>query len=101
MSVAATSRRLKQYDVIRLQGELLEVAHWLAVDMEFSSRARSAAAQALGALLDPTCDRVEQPLVLSQQMELNDLPVAATHCAIAARAGTQLLAVEQHRRYGL
>ena len=52
MSVAATSRRLEQYDVIRLQGELLEVAHRLAVDLEVSGRARLAAAQALGALVD-------------------------------------------------
>jgi len=44
MSVAAASRRLKQYDVIWLQGELLEVAHRLAVDMELAGGTRLAAA---------------------------------------------------------
>ena len=52
MSVATTSRRLEQYDVIRLQDELLELAHRFAVDMEFSGGARLAAAEALGRLLD-------------------------------------------------
>src|SRR6476469_8728637 len=101
MSVAATSRRLEQYDVIRLQGELLEVAHRLAVDVEFSGSARLPAAQALGALLNPACDRVEQPLILGQQPELDDLSVATAHRAVAAGTRPQLLAIEQHRRHGL
>src|SRR5688572_817710 len=101
MSIAATSRRLEQYDVIRLQGELLEVAHRLAVDMEFAGGARLAAAQPVGALVDSARHRVKQPFVLGLQPKLDDLAVAATHRAIAAGTGTQLLAVEQHRGHRL
>jgi hypothetical protein len=95
MSVAATSGRFEQHDIVRLQGQLLEVAHRDAVDMEFSGGAGLAAAQPLGAFFDAARHRVEQPFVVSLQAELDDLTVAAARCALAAGAGTQLLAVEQ------
>src|SRR4051794_30290290 len=83
MPVTAASRRFEQHDVIRLQGELLEVAHRHAVDVEFSGRTGRAAAKALGPFFDAACDRVEQPFVLGQQTKLDDLSVTAAHRAVA------------------
>src|SRR6476469_1993115 len=101
MSVAASPRRLEQYDVIWLQGELLEIAHRLAIDMEFSGRARRAATQALRTFVDAARDRVEQPLVLGLEPELNDLAVAAAHRAVTAGAGAQFLALKENGRHRL